>query len=252
MSRIEKYNTFFSACDERISLLSQFREVDFGAMGEIAVSTVKEQLNFQVWIPKSFPLGYSTSSIRFLCTSLIGFEHQNNDKTICLHPKPDLDIDRKLKQEINLLFDWIQKYYVEENLDPDYVYLQHDKEPFCVFFDSKESSLEKGNYGYFDYVEFATASRNKSFLALNIGNIKSSFSQYYFERQIKKGAWIYIEDEPVLRNRMIARNWNDLSAYVSEEQIGFLYSAIKEIKTESDYFFTMVGYKIPSRFGEEI
>ena len=215
MSRIEKYNTYFSTCDERISLINKFKEVDFGALGEIVVSTAKGRLNFQVWIPKSFPLGRRTSSIRFLCTNLTGYEHQNNDNTICLHPKPDLDINRKLEQEVALLLNWIQIYYIEENMDSDYVYLQHDKEPYCIFFDSKESSLEKGKYGYFDYVEIATGNGNKSFLALNIGDAISSFSPHYFERKNNKGVWIYIDDEPVLRNRLIAQNWNDLSAYVT-------------------------------------
>lgn len=250
---VELYDNIFSNYNDRIKVVQSFSNTEHGAVGIIEIETDKDTLKFNVTVPNSFPFGQATSSIRFICDSIVGYEHQNLDNTICLHPSPNLDAEEKLKQEIDLLLDWIQQYYIEQKSDSVYNYLQHYNEPYCMYFDSKEPESEKGSYGTFNYIDISGNRLYANFIALSIGNEISGFSNYYQNYEKKsEGLWIYIEEEPILKNRLIAQNWEDLNPFLSQEQIEFIFSYQQKLNKNRGYFFLSLGYKIFNRSGTEL
>lgn len=253
MINLELYDNIFSNYIDRIKVVQSFGSTEQGALGIIEITTVKGSLKFDVTIPNSFPFGQGTTSILFKCNSITGYEHQNLDKSICLHPSPNQNAEEKLKQEIDLLLDWIQEYYIEEKTDTAYNYLQHSNEPFCMYFDSKESESEQGSYGFFNYIDFSVNRRYANFIALSIGKEKSRFSNYYHNLENKnEGIWLYIEKEPIIRNRLISQNWEELTPYVNQEQVDFLYKYQQNLDKDKKSFFLMLGYKIFNRTSTEI
>lgn len=253
MINIELYNNIFTSYNDSIKVVQSFKATEHNVFGIIVIETEKGALKFDVTIPNSFPFGQKTTSIQFKCDSIKGYEHQNLDNSICLHPTPNHNADEKLKQEIDLLLDWIQEYYIEERTDSTYNYLQHYNESFCMYFDSKKAESEQGSYGLFNYVDISGNRRFANFIALSIGNEKSSFSNYYHNLENKnEGVWLYIEKEPIIENRLIAQNWDDLNPYVKQEQVDFLYKYQQDLNKNKKYFFVMLGYKIFNSSSTEI
>ena len=253
MDKTELYNSFFNSFNDKIHIVVPSNKGEKGYLGVIKIETKKGNLDFDVLIPFSFPFGQRTTSIQFKCNQINGYEHQNLDNSICLHPTPNENINEKLTQEVELLLKWIDYYYVNEKTDSVYNYLLHFNKPFCMYFDSRSSEMENGRYGEFDYIDISQNRNYKNLLALNIGGETSMFSKYYQNtKEYNKGVWIYIEDEPIIKNRSIVQSWSELKMYVTQEQINYLYHFQSRLNKNVEYFFVMLGYKIFNSTGKEL
>ena len=254
MDKTPKYNELFKKIDNRIQLIKEFENQEKYYSGEILIPTVKEDLIFVVKIPLGYPLGNANTSIIFVCNQINGYEHQNLDNSICLHPEANEHIETKLKNEINLLLNWIQNYYIEEKPDDTYNYLLHDYEKVCMFFDNSITELTKGSYGEFSYIEHSHNFDYTNLIITEIAQKKSSWSNIYFNTETKGyGVWYFCEEEPIKKRREIAFNWCDLDKYIQVEFISQLYNYQLDLKHKKiDYFFFMLGYYIPVEDGTEI
>lgn len=235
--KISKYNYIFSNT-KNIELIEDFKLRESSVNGSIRIKTSKKELLFDVVIPLGFPLGKNNTSIRFIVKNIKGYEHQNTDKSICLHPEADIDLEKKLKGEIDLLFEWIEKYYIQEKRDSNYVYLQHKSEPETMIFD--DIQIDKSNkMGVFSFIHY----QPNTFLALNIGGKKCNWASHFHKFKEKfTGLWIYIEKEPIINKAQIVLKWSDLQQFFSKEQINFVYNYRKN----KQLLFLMLGYTIPN------
>ncbi|MCF8276152.1 MAG: ThiF family adenylyltransferase [Flavobacteriales bacterium] len=259
VDKIVLYNEFFSA-QERIELYSVFAQKSENVSGQIIVQTEKGPLPFSVEIPLGYPLGNSRTSIVFTCDSISGYEHQNFDNSICLHPSPTNCIEEKLQEEINLLYEWIDYYYVEESRDSNYGYLLTSPNNVCLLFDETPNSLIKNDSGYFLFKSFGRDSLTgvERIIVTKIGVHDAGFANHFLEYKQEKpleGIWIYIKDEPVIERRKAVLSWEDLQPYLTSTNVDSIYQYHRDVmrgRNKPDNFLVLLGHDIPTDNGHEI
>lgn len=253
------YNQFFSE-HPRITVTVPFEAEEHFTGGQIEVATDKSPLLFDVKIPPGYPLSKNRGSIHFYCLSVTGYEHQNYDGSICLHPQPDHRILSKLEAELNLLFEWIQDYYIDEKSDPNYSYLLIPKNEVCLLFDDVDTQFTQHQTGQFT---FTSLGRDKNtgvehMILCNIGGQSGDFAKLFQEPKKEhsgQGLWVYIKDEPVIQRKEPAKSWLDLQPYFTDDTVNEVYKFgrwIKGRKGKQKHFFLMLGHDIPTPSGTEI
>lgn len=248
-----------------ISIADPLKIEDKGITGIIRLQVDTSTLNFHTTIPLGYPLSSEKQSIRFCCEDIEGYLHQNLDGTICLHPDADDNVERKFRSEIELLGKWMKDYYINQKQDDAYGYLLINYSVNASMMFSDDSQIPpKGTYGKFEYFPFDKRPLNgqnelEQYIALTIGGHRIIWSNTL--QKVNKfliGAWFFIENEPITRNRCVMKQWSEMEHLFSSDALDYLYKSSKEIydhntmhSTDVDYFFIMLGYKIPSQSGYE-
>lgn len=258
MIDIAELDRFFSSQQE-ITLIDKFTfqkggHIDGGAFfGKIIMSGVcKDDLQFHVCVPMSYPLSNDTISIRFICLNKAGLRHQNSDNSICIVTSKNSVAIERLKNEITLLKEWRDRYYIGDTVDERYDYLVTDyKDGACYLFTDVEGKFSKGQFGEFKYVELINHSwinssiDSEQSLVTEIGTHKCSWSALVHRRKQKIGRYVFIEDEPLGEGTKIASNWSQLLRYLPD---GFLKS-LCDFKNSKDNSHSairiLLGYRIP-------
>jgi len=252
--RIKIFNNIFST-SENIKVLEEFKEKYNQPVfyGKILVDNIKNPLTFDVEIPFSYPLCplRNESSIRFYCHEIKGYRHLNNDNSICIHSETELDIEKKLKKEIEYLKNWIQKYYIEEKEDERYQYIVFPNTYDYIFmFSDLNCSFSKYENGFFDYSSIL----NNTFLIQNIvkksgDDFGCNWTNSYKNLPKHYGIWIFTDKEPIKEKRLAITNWKDMETYFTQNDLSFIYHEygynIKN-KQELHPIFLLIGYKIPN------
>nr|WP_199000946.1 ThiF family adenylyltransferase [Flavobacterium sp. ASV13] len=274
---MERLITDILSEDLSIKILTSFSKKNYFYEGKIEINYLDKELEFEVLIPKNYPLtlpNIDNISITFKNTNLIGYNHINNDGSVCFHPKKDDNLERKLKSEISGLKKWIKDYYIGNKEEDNYTYLLHNSQKdksTTLFFSDNDKKFKKDDFGTFEYSVFtdrkfipenykATVSVQTLF-RIGFNEYKDKWSSEFLDKlklQQYKGFWIYIGDEPIYKNdnkRKSVEKWNDLEKYLSTDFIKYLYDNFKGLgKT---FFFEqelciILGYKIPNNENYEI
>jgi hypothetical protein len=229
--------------------------------GRIELTIDGEALKFDTYVPSSFPIG----KIVFICNSIEGILHQNLDGSICLHPLPNLDSDEKLKSEMSLLKDWMNKFYIKREKDDYYQYLLfRSSEKKTMLFQNVFKGDNKFSIGIFKFLPFNISNSDEepqTFLALDLlerkidwnlqwNNFANDKNYHYF------GVYLYLNQEPIIDKRIMIKKWSDLKNIIPQHEYDNFVSLIKEAnffnnnklrKIRFEDTLIMFGYKIPSK-----
>ena len=154
---IKVLNDFFTNCDSS-QLVKSFEHTTLGYIGKIRVNTEGVKLDFDTTVPQCFPFNNNQTCIRFVNRALIGYSHINLDGSVCLHSLSSEHINTRLNEEFNLLKLWIKKYYIDNEQDKPYQYLQipivsTGNIPYVhtLLFNNLNKEYKLHSFGHFQY-----------------------------------------------------------------------------------------------------
>lgn len=278
---IEYYNHFFENQPD-FKLVEPFVENNEkkGYLGVLNAINAKQELLLNVKIPLNYP--YNELSI--YTKSVKGYNHliyQNEEigSSFCLNTPFIESIEERLKLEINKLSDWVTIYLNGEFTDNHYDYLIFPKtELYELIFsedpdDFTNDRFCENSYGVFDLYSYKVNNNGIKavFFADQLGNNKSKWNKSILSSDNKKehkAYWVYIENEPLTKDKAVCSSWSDLCAYSFQEtfvnylkhQIRIEYAEWKKKYTDKKFGrktnysvkkleFSLplaIGYKIPS------
>lgn len=268
---IEQIENLFKQ-DPDIAVVCPFEKNDYWISGKIQVTYKGVTLLFDTQVPSNYPYTQPHSnniSINFINKQLIGYNHINGDGSVCFHPEKDDDFERKFKNEISGLKQWINDYFITKKEDLRYTYLMpiiKSKRRSTLYFHTDNRTYKKDDYGFFSYAKFSSRKKDidkeqyliyESYFRLSTNeNISEPWSKSFRDLLIKDsrkdGVWCYIEKEPIkdiADKRILIETWDELQSYLSQAFIDFLYKVLKERKTiyqNDNRIFLLLGYKIPT------
>lgn len=253
--RLQLLNDFWSKQGE-IELISSFQTIDDSFCGEIKlISPPKEDLIFEAKIPISYPFSNDTMSIRFCCKNKKGYKHMNADNSICIIVPKNVDFIARLKDEVILLKEWRDKYYIQELNDGRYEYpiVKESYNDTFLFTDTQKKFIPL-SHGMFYACPKNYIHRNSGvFFVQRFDNTYCQWNDWLkSEVNVFGGLYFFINREPVTGNGRIAiENWEELEGLISQQGKEFLYK-IKTLdaKNKPSSGFILLGYPIPN--SEEI
>lgn len=268
---LEFYNSYFRGL-KRCKLGEKFKKHDKHPyyIGRIAVTTVKEPLEFEVFLPLEYPFGEA----RFFCRTLHGYSHQSQSMTeklggaICLNV-PFIDhLYTRLSLEVEKLYEWIEDFYIN-NITQDYEYpafMKKGKVELLFSETTQDFSPERfkeKRFGTFSYSILNSRvkedkSRSYTLLAQRLGGKGAPWSSHYSEGDLYSGVWLFIEDEPVVDRRLKMSTWEQLCGLVPESFSDFFLNFCirnpKYILGPPEFrnnYLLALGYPIPSLDGTQ-
>lgn len=276
----EKIATIVSILEgvEGITISTPFKINERGFIGFIELRHKEEVFTFKTIIPLEYPLSKNpTMSISFIPESeqLQDCNHIEYGAPVCLHPRNDYNIRRKLISEISLLKAWIDKYFFEREIDERLSYLVTPSEPWMpsnLLFTDVDFTFQKYDFGFFDFLPITVPEKvgYHNAMVLSFSKLLSTKSNNYqtddpiyskwassFKRfkspDTKKGLWVFIGDEPLnpnLKSRKIVLDWEKLGAYFTPEILRFLLIQLtsknldKQLENEfsNGFYYFFLGY----------
>ena len=257
-----------------VSISKEFKKHDFTVRGELLFDVLGVELKFEVFIPTYYPMTNPNTdniSITFRNTDLVGYQHVNGDGSVCVHPAKDSDAERKMKNEINLIIDWIKNYYIFGEEDERYEYLIHPIKPsnfHPLFFTSLKKKFSYGDCGTFTYGWLENNHPRNQYnrlyrLTLDDESDKwsESFHSNFKTSQRRRGLWCMIEGEPIIDDstgrRLSVKRWSQLYNLIGES---FAKRILKELAKKSsrksfEYngkVAILLGYNVPNEVGYEV
>lgn len=213
------------------------------------------ELEITINICASYPFQiYETESIRFITKNLTHINHVNSDGSICIHTTHNPNLTEKLKQDIQSLLEWMNKYYINNHVDENY---EHIVVPYKIqsyfLFTQIAYKFTKYEQGIFQYSKITH--HNSAFgdyetfiiQALISSNKKYScqWNEYYKSMKWNVGIYIYLESPPVIDKRFIVQSWIKLENHLSTENIKYIYDyAI--IHRSMKVIPILIGYTLPN------
>lgn len=185
-----------------------------------------------------------------------------------MHTRHAYNIGEKLRLDIEQLKGWVDKYYVNREIDDHYEHLVVNEslinDSYYVFqFSHVDKAFSKGEYGNFLYGESLCGKRNghkvhsavvleyKSHSwganRLHVSDLKSKdilIEKYY-------GIYCIVRDAPSVYNKFIVKDYTLLNNLLTDEQLHFIYESLdiarkgKELN-RGGYVPFMIGYFLPS------
>ena len=206
--RLLLINNFLSSQEELI-LIEQFVVLDKFFFGKIQLDAQpKTTLEFDVYIPISFPYSDGALSIIFKCTNIEGYRHINADRSICLRAPKHSDFESRLKLEIEALKEWRDRFYIREEKDERYEYLIIDNigSPFNFLFTNVKEGFAKDEYGVFKAMTLPFLNENGGLIHENIfitqiGKRNCEWSMNPVMKPNTQGFYFFIDKEPVKKGR---------------------------------------------------
>ena len=250
IGNLDIVNEEFSSDDE-IELLTPFVNNENVIFGEIKLAgLLKEDLNFDVEIPKSYPFSDSDISVRFCVKGEPEAAHINLDNSICIHTPRHQDFRARLKFEISSLKEWRDKYYIRQEKDERYEYLITSyADNSCFLFTNVSGDFKKCEFGEFKYSIFSDhCIKSKGIVAeqafiLQIGGHKCDWSQIVHSQRSSTGFFVFIENEPIKRPFRIVTDWSELEPFLNEKFLKMLYD-YKSRNLKPHLITLLIGYNI--------
>ncbi|MDD4354018.1 MAG: ThiF family adenylyltransferase [Candidatus Nanoarchaeia archaeon] len=257
MDRIELFNKFFNE-QTGVNLITKFTLVSLTCTGEIEVTIEDISLNFKVEIPDYFPFSYKGFCVRFTNPDLIGYPHFGS--YLCVHTSSTSDPSEKLQFELNGLRSWIKDYYIDKKTDGNYEYLQipYQKLPNAIkvqsfLFQDSKNEFKKNSFGLFQYTHLGNEIYFINQFDCNPQIINLNWSNHINNQLPKnRGLWVFVENEPIVRKKIIACKWNEIERYFDYQSKQFLVrlhetQLEKNEKNRKQFFPLLIGYKISDK-----
>lgn len=236
--------------------------------GRLSIEVSDVKLDFDIRVQPFYPYQlHENESIRFVNQSLIEYDHVNRDGSICLHTAHHYDLKTKLNYDIESLKRWIDKYYINKQLDAHYPHIIAQPSlingtDYYFLFTDINGDLTSGDYGKFTYALMSTDNGPVNdiwtYLVKTFHKENSSFgtqskflcnwTESYFLglKESNEGLFVFVDTPPTIHRRFMIENWTDLEGVVSQEFMKYLYDfKHKGSKKEKLLFPLFIGYKIP-------
>lgn len=253
---------------EFISIASPFQSDKNGFItGEIGIHIdgMPSQLIFQTKISPHYPnKSFGIEPIHFYNKSLIEYSHIMEDGAICSHLTPCRDYGNRLKNDLLMLKKWVEKYYINGEKDQNYEhiiieYSLVDDIYYALHFSQLENRPMNGEYGYASVTNIREGSHNgkivKNMLLQHIikagGKIinKCQWSKNYMGLSSYSYPYIFLSSAPCTHNKFGLKAYDELNAYLTEEQIHFIHQyekALCEKKFKGLKVPLLIGYPLPN------
>lgn len=253
--RLQLLNDFWRQ-QEGIELITPYEVEGISFRGSIKLKAApKDDLLFDVSVPLSYPFSNDTLSIRFLCTNVTGYRHMNADNSICIIIPKKIDFTERLSEEVVLLKEWRDKYYIQELEDDRYEYpiLSETHNDTFLFTDLSKifTPFEIGEFYALPHSNNSKLFKGISseiFFIQRFGNVFCEWSDA-LKKQMNffYGLYFFLDKEPVGNGRNAINNWTELNEMISQRGKELLY----RIKTEkvgkkNKELFILLGYQIPN------
>lgn len=239
---------------------------DLNAVGKVKViyNENGHALSFTVKILPEYPLKrLGSEAITFYNLELLEYDHVMGDGSICIHTSHSYDLKKKLEIDFASLNRWIQRYYVNKELDDHYEHIimqpvKYKDEHYSFIFTEVEHKFQRGDFGFFDFAYIHSGvfydTKINNHVILNFKNkqskviAESKWSSTYTNlapANLRFGLYIFIEKPPVQQSRFIISNWSDLEDKVPAEFFVFLYGLQRNNhKLNGLSIPLLIGYKI--------
>lgn len=229
--------------------------------GKIEIDTLKGVVCIAIKVYDSFPL----AKIEFYCTNHEGYGHQMSSGLLCLMATPASGLTDRLELELEKLWLWVEKYFINEEADAHFEYFKFANTlPIELIFeeDNVKEAL-KGVHGKFYYGllnQFPQGDKavKKTWLAFQLGGRKCRWTKSFLSGNVigeYTGLWVRIDHPPVIVRNKATERWKELLPLLSFGQAQYIYDQAKLIRGQSGYtdkFMLCVGYEIPGDEGNEI
>ncbi|NJO88186.1 MAG: ThiF family adenylyltransferase [Chloroflexia bacterium] len=251
MNKVDLINEVF-LLENEIGIVLPFSEDEDAFLGEISLdASPKEALHFKVEISRTYPLSDSEISVRFYLNPNIGVAHVNLDGSVCIHTPQHHDFEVRLKNEIKFLKKWRDKYYLKQDSNERYDYLNTQySDASCFLFTDVAHQFHSGEFGEFKFSVFSDHSiHEKNITAhqayiLEIGRHKCNWADRVHRIQASGGFYVFIEDEPVKSPYRIVTDWVELEPYLPDDFLKILYN-YKNRPLKLHKLMILIGYFIP-------
>lgn len=250
--KLQILNDFWSNQLE-IHLLKLFKIEDEFFWGSIKLDAPpKEALIFDVRIPLSYPLSNDSMSIRFYCKNVEGYRHINNDHSLCLIVPKNFKIKDRLVDEVKLLKEWRDKYYINEEKDEKYDYLiVTPKNNNTFLFTDINVNFKKGESGQFTGLHisknnFLDMPDSSLYFIQSIGKSKCQWSNLLsIQKPDLHGFYYFIEQEPLNKKSKNIDNWIEFDKFFNQQFKEQLFKLKLNLKFPAAEIFLLIGYNIP-------
>jgi hypothetical protein len=231
----------------------------------IEIKSISSSLDFDVWIMPQYPLkSHDNESIKFFNKELIqDYSHVMPDGSICIHTSHNTNLETKVNIDFDSLKRWIEKFYVNKDMDTHYEHLNIaptiiNNSFHAYLFTKVEYKFRKNEFGFLKYARISKGVFLKKDIYCAVitdfeilkNTISCQWSQEYRNSLIEKnvGVFIFLDNPPVYSKRDVIKNWIDLEQHVSQEFLQFFHFFEKEQvkKNRGINIPLFFGYRIPN------
>lgn len=226
--------------------------------GKISLKRNTFFVEFKIQIPIDYPY----QDAKFYCLNFEGYPHQNYDKTVCLNTPFVNHLHTRLQLDLDKLRKWVSSYIEDQKKDKHYEYSPADFKGYVQFLFQENAFLQerfsKSNFGEMQYsVSNAEYLKNGKISTLTafvqkIGNINIEWSSVYKSKNNYTGIWVYLEEEPVEKQKKRFERWEDFAKVLPKDFIQYFDDFCSKTasykigpKSFQEKIFLCVGYKIP-------
>lgn len=230
--------------DPNIEILSPLQKGAQCLRGEIRLSLNGHALLVKMTIPDYFPLnGLANTSITFCCPEIDGYPHQNPNRTLCLHPEACEDPHEKFISELALLKEWVQRFYINGEIDPEESLRFHeinDSPLLPICYTQVRRKFLPGEVGYFEYT--LEVGQLKIYIQ-RLGGQICNWAPWLLDkkRQSFRGMWLYLGREPVAYRRKAIETWEELRPLLSPGQLEQL-GRLAEKNGRQPFYPILIGF----------
>lgn len=232
---------------------------------EMEASSDSDVLIWTMQIDSCYPMKIAgNESIHFSNKELLPYPHIMEDGCLCMHTRHAYDICEKLKLDIEQLKGWVEKYYVNQEVDDHYEHLVVNEslinDSYYVFqFSHVDKTFSKGEYGIFKCGESLCGQHDGykvhsaivlEYKSASWGAEKRHVSDFRLQDILVEnyyGIYCIVKNAPSLYNKFIVKDYTQLNALLTDEQLHFIYEARRKKELSRDgYVPFMIGYSLPS------
>lgn len=126
---------------------------------EIATEEYSSWLRWQMVIDPLYPMKVAgAESIHFVNKDLLPYPHIMEGGNLCLHTRHAYKVEDKLRLDIAQLKEWVDKYFVNKDVDNHYEHLVVndmliDDTYYAFLFTEVDGTFPVGSYGIFEYAD---------------------------------------------------------------------------------------------------
>jgi hypothetical protein len=222
------------------------------------------------WAVEIFPLypmmAQGHDSIRFTNKGLMEYPHIMEESNLCLHTNHAYDLHSKLRGDLTMLKQWVDKYYVNGEKDDHYEHLVVNTLPingkyYTFLFAEAERPFKDGDYGWFDFGSQMKGLKNEK--TVDCFSVIGYLSNYYPKSETNNCKWraatrtlkgyvgiyCFLSKTPDVYGKFIIKDYKELNKLMSHNQVKFVNDEMRKIEDKhiiDGHVVFMVGYSIPS------
>ncbi len=222
-------------------------------------------LSWEVVIVAPYPMkvnGHET--VTFTNKDLLSFPHIMEEGNLCLHTVDELTAEKQFRQDLIQLKLWVDKYYVNKEMDAHYETLvvnptNVEGVEYHFLFTELKEELAIGDYGIVRLRPLLNSSKREiktsTYLTCGFQSERESkpkekpcdWSRYYLSMSNSEyGAYCMLKKAPEHHGKFIIEDFAELELLFNQAQMNFIYKAVTGAKNRGVILYPLFcGYKTP-------